>query len=376
MIRRREFLQSSVAGAALATVWGCGEGKPKVEEATATRPKIEEAVKRIQQWVEEGKLSAASLTVTQRDFAFQRPFGRAKSPDDIFLLASITKPMTATGAMVLVDRGRLSLSDSVSKYIPEFNEGDRALITVKHLLTHSSGLPDQLPENIEIRKRLGPLSEFVKGTIKTPLLFKPGTQVKYTSMGLLLVAEVCERITKKPLREHLEEVLYRPLGMTRTALGLGKFQIADTMLSQAELAEANYGGIEGSNAWHWNSPYWRNLGAPWGGAHSTGPNLTKLLRYFLKPDDRVLKPETAASMIVNQNVGLNEPWGIGWAKAKGKYCTACSGNGFGHEGSTGTMCWADPEIDMTCVILTTCPLRVSNDALLRPVSDLVAESAA
>lgn len=166
-------------------------------------------------------MSAASLYVRQGDFVFQRAFGRAHDPDDVFLLASITKPMTAIGIMILADGGQLALSDPVHKYIPEFTGGDRQLVTIRHLLTHTSGLPDQLAENVELRKRHAGLKEFVAATCRTPLLFKPGTEVKYQSMGLLLAAEVAERVTKRPFRDFLRDELFRPAGMTKTSLGLG-----------------------------------------------------------------------------------------------------------------------------------------------------------
>ena len=116
-------------------------------------------------------------------------------PERVFILASISKPMTVTGVMTLVERGKLHLEDPVRKYIPEFKGGDRDLVTVRHLLTHTSGLPDMLPENVELRKRHAPIADFVAATCKTPLLFKPGTQVKYQSMGILLASAIAERIS-------------------------------------------------------------------------------------------------------------------------------------------------------------------------------------
>jgi CubicO group peptidase (beta-lactamase class C family) len=368
-MRRRDFLQGTMALTVAFTA---------PFQTSLKRGRLDEAAALVQKFVRAGRLSAAVLHVRQDSHTFHRAFGQAKTPDTIFLLASITKPMTAVGMMVLVDRGELTLSDPVHKFIPEFTGGDRELITIKHLLTHTSGLPDQLPENIELRRRFAPLEEFVDRTIKVPLLFKPGARVEYQSMGLLLAAEVAERITTTPFRRFLDETVFQPLGMTRTALGLGRFQIKDTMLSQADEADNLYGGgAEDTSGWNWNSQYWRDLGAPWGGAHSTGPDLAKLLQYFLDPDDRVLEKATAAAMRVNQNEGLDRPWGIGFelnAPPDG-FGRACSPRAFGHSGATGTLAWADPETRLSCVILTTWPARVSRDILINPVSDLVSESA-
>src|SRR5260370_10343943 len=93
----------------------------------------------------DGRFSAASLHVRQGSYELSHAFGRAPAPATPFLLASITKPMTATAVMILRDRGALELTDPVRKFIPEFVGSDRASITIKHLLTHTSGLPDMLP---------------------------------------------------------------------------------------------------------------------------------------------------------------------------------------------------------------------------------------
>src|SRR5262245_50360363 len=106
--------------------------------------KLDKAVELIQKSVDSGVTAAAALDIRQGGaFSLERSFGKAKSPDSVFLLASITKPMTATGVMILVDRKALSLTDPVRKFVPEFQGGDRDLITVRHILTHTSGLPDQ-----------------------------------------------------------------------------------------------------------------------------------------------------------------------------------------------------------------------------------------
>src|SRR5215510_4088375 len=292
------------------------------------KERLDNAVALIQKSVASGETAAAALDVRLGSFAFERVFGRAKTPDSVFLLASITKPMTATGLMILVDRGALSLSDQVRKFVPEFKGRDRGEITLRHLLTHTSGLPDQLPENIELRKRHAPLKDFVAATCKTPLLFKPGAKVSYQSMGLLLAAEIAGRITKLPFRDFLRDELFRPLRMTRTSLGLGGRKIPQTMPSQVDDAPALYGTKE--NDWNWNSLYWRDLGAPWGGAHSTAADVSTLLELFLQSGGRILKPATAAQMVRNQTPGLNEPWGLGWMVKPGNFGRACSVRTFGH----------------------------------------------
>src|SRR6478672_3895241 len=117
------------------------------------REKLDEAVSLIQSKVDSGEVHAAVLHVSNGKDVLNRAFGAAKSPNAVFLLASISKPMTATAVMLLSDRKQLSIEDPVRKYIPEFKGGEKDQILIRHLLTHSSGLPDMLPENDELRKR-------------------------------------------------------------------------------------------------------------------------------------------------------------------------------------------------------------------------------
>jgi beta-lactamase class C len=260
----------------------------------------------------------------------------------------------------------VKIADPVRKYIPEFSGGDRDLVTVRHLLTHTSGLPDMLPENDDLRKRHAPLKEFVRLTCKTPLLFKPGSECRYQSMGILLAAEIVERATKQPLPAFLAAEVFPSLAMLQTSLGLGRRRLSDTAPSQ----------VTGNDDWNWNSQYWRGLGAPWGGAFATANDVAHLLGMFMNPEAQtVLMPKTARAMVTDQNGGLNKAWGIGWAvnarpEPGGLFGKGCSPKAFGHGGSTGTLCWADPAQDKVLVILTTKPAAESNKPVLHPISDL------
>src|SRR5258708_37675778 len=113
--------------------------------------------------------------------------------------------MTAAGVMLLADRGKLALSDPVHKFITEFAGSDRELVTVQHLLTHTSGLPDMLPENVELRKRHAPLADFVAGAGREAVVGPSGTQGRCLSGGGVLAAGNGRRI----LQEVLWQVLAR-----------------------------------------------------------------------------------------------------------------------------------------------------------------------
>lgn len=366
-MKRRDFLKNSLAGVVLsAEAMKAAQGKEDV---------INVVGKLIQEKVDAGVIDAATIYLRLGDRVEQRWFGQAHSMDAMFLLGSITKPMAITGVMTLVDEGQIDLSNKVVKYLPEFSEGERKEITVQQLLTHTSGLPDQLPENAELRRQHAPLSDFVAGAMRTPLLFKPGTGYNYQSMGILLAAEIAQRITGTTIHAMLSDRVFGPLGMTRSSLGLRPFQTSDIIASQMEGAapESGAGSAEAKN-WDWNSPYWRNLGAPWGGGYSSVDDVARFLESFLKPDGKVVREQTARDMIRNYNIGLDTPRGLGFALGPNGFGTGCSEKTFGHGGSTGTVAWADPEKDRLCVILTSLPARKSRSLILNPVGDLISSA--
>ena len=216
--------------------------------------------------IERGRITAAVILVARDNtIVLAEGFGRLSpdldappvTTDAIFLLASITKPVTACALMRLVDQGLISLRDPVSLYLPEFNGDERHKICVRHLLSHTSGLPDMLPENHELRRARAPLSEFVRLTLQTPLLYTPTTGFAYQSMGVLLAGEIIERITGKRLRDFEHEEIFAPLGMCRSTLGLGEFKISESVWCGTAKPEPE-------ERWRFgpNSPYWRDMGHP------------------------------------------------------------------------------------------------------------------
>jgi CubicO group peptidase (beta-lactamase class C family) len=280
--------------------------------------------------------------------------------------------------MMQVERGKLSLAEPVSRYLPEFKGGEKSKVRVLDLLAHTSGMPDMLPENTALRRAHAPLSDFVKGAFSTPLLYSPGTQFRYQSMGILLAAEIVERLTKTPLRDFERQEIFEPLGMRRSALGLGGMRIADTVQIQAGAGS----DPKDEAGWGSNSQYWRNMGHPWGGMHTTTGDLAILLQTFLNggaySGRRILSPATVKAMTSDQNESIHAPWGLGWATARSlvwnEFGDLVSPRAFGHAGASGTVAWADPETGLLCVILTNRPLAVDDGRFLRLVSNAVAAS--
>jgi CubicO group peptidase (beta-lactamase class C family) len=304
------------------------------------------------------QVESAVLHVVHAGESFTRHFGKANSGDAMFLLGSISKPICMTAVMTLFDRGAFQLDDRVRKFLPAFAGDGRDNVTIRHLLTHTSGLPDQLVNNNELRKRHAPLTEFARQAVRAPLDFAPGVRYQYSSMGILLAARIGELISGSDILTLVDRSVFQPLRMKHCAQGLGRFKLEEMVSCQMDGAAPESGsGDPQAKEWDWNSPYWRKLGAPWGGTHASAPDVGTFLGEFLGAGGKVVKRETARLMIKNHNPAGSTPRGLGFGVGKQSGSRGCSEQTFGHTGSTGTLCWADPASDTVCVVLTSLPAR-------------------
>jgi len=303
--------------------------------------------------------------VEPRFFGRQGPEAGAEPirRDSMFLLASITKPVTYLGAMKLVERGLLNLSAPVMHYIPDFAAHHKEDTLVLQLFTHTSGLPDMVPDNAELRQQHAPLSRFVEGAIHSMPLFPPGTDFSYQSMGTLVVAELIQRISGMPIDEYLKKEVLDPLQMESTGLGSKGFD-------RRRLVRVEVPAYQEGSDFGWNSRYWQELGAPWGGMFSSPENFARLCQMLLNGGEldgvRILSPATVAAMTVNQladqpdvpePVRRTKPWGLGWSLnhrgTSRSWSALLSDRAFGHTGATGTMCWMDPDREGFALLFTS-----------------------
>jgi CubicO group peptidase (beta-lactamase class C family) len=348
-MRRRTFLASALSVA---------NAPPAL--AVPTEGRWDDAAEVLERAAAAKQVEAAVLHVVQGDDSFTRHFGKAASGDAMFLLGSISKPINVTAVMTLFDRGEFRLDDRVQRFLPAFTKDGREDVTICHLLTHVSGLPDQLVNNNELRRRHAPLAEFVEQATRASLDFAPGTRYQYSSMGILLAARIGEIVSGSDMLTLVERHVFQPLGMKHSAQGLGRFKREEMVSCQMEGAAPESGnGDPTAKEWDWNSPYWRTLGTPWGGTHASAPDVARFLGEFLGARGGVVKPETARLMIKNHNPAGLTPRGLGFAVGKESGSRGCSARTFGHAGSTGTLCWADPATDTTCVVLTSLPGRAA-----------------
>lgn len=315
---------------------------------------LEAAAQVLADSVKTGQVRAATIVAHIGTHSIERAFGDANL-DSSFLLGSISKPICVAALMSLFDKQAFRLTDLVHKYLPEFKGEGRERVTVQHLLTHVSGLPDQLPTNAKLRKSHAPLSEFVAEAVRVPMGFEPGTRYEYSSMAILLATEIAQRLSGKNFLQLVDETIFKPLQMTRSAIGLGDLKADSIVPVQIEHAAPEAGGGDPTaKEWDWNSRYWRALGAPWGGVHASAGDTAKFLDAFVNINERFLSAPTARLMIRNHNPSRLLPRGLGFALGSA-ICKNCSLTAFGHTGSTGTIAWVDVERDTSCVILTSLP---------------------
>ncbi len=303
--------------------------------------------------------------VPPRFFGRQGPEPSAEPirEDSMFLLASISKPITYLAGMQLVERGQLNLSDQVARLIPDFAAHHKEDTLVEHLFTHTSGMPDMLPDNAELRRKHAPLRRFVSGALDAQPLFDPGTDLKYQSMGTLVASELIARIEGRPIRDVLKRNLFEPLGLKDIALGSRGME--RRRLVRVEIPEYQIGSDFG-----WNSRYWQELGVPWGGAFASPEDLAVICQLMLGDGEvrgtRLLAPATVRSMTDNRlatmpgidaRTAATRPWGLGWKLnhrgTRGSWGDTLGPDVFGHTGATGTMCWMDRQRDAFCILLTS-----------------------
>lgn len=164
-------------------------------------------------------LEAAGLA----DIAAQVPM----RTNAIFWIASMTKPVTATAVMLLLEEGKLSLDDPVAKYLPELANlktagGKPAKLTLRHLLTHTSGMPEATPEQY---KKARSLADVIPFYAPRPLKFEPGAKWQYCQSGINSLGRIVEIVSGQSFPAFLQQRLFEPLGMKDTTFYLSAAQL-------------------------------------------------------------------------------------------------------------------------------------------------------
>ncbi|MDX3190975.1 serine hydrolase [Streptomyces sp. MN03-5084-2B] len=296
-----------------------------------------------------GALRYADAKGTELPHAQQVPMKN----DTIFDMASISKLFTSIAVMQLVERGQFTIDTPVSRFFPEFATGDKAAITVKMLLTHTSGFDaDPIPSlwagypDIPSRRQ---------AVLDSPLKNKPGTTYLYSDINLLTLGFIVEKLTGQSLDKVVHDRITAPLGMADTGYNPPAAKLARIAATEFQ-ANPPRGMVRGSvhdeNAW--------SLGGVAGhaGVFSTAGDMAALAQAILNGGSyrghRILRPDTVRQLLTNYNqqfpddahglgFELDQPWYMG---ALASPVTA------GHTGYTGTTLVIDPESRSFAILLT------------------------
>lgn len=297
-----------------------------------------------------------------------QPAREVMTTDTIFDVASLTKVVaTATSIMILVERGKVRLSDPLSNYIPEIKGEGRERITIELLLTHRSGYqPD-----FDLRERWTSHAEAMKRLLSEPLRSAPGARFVYSDIGFIALGEVVQRASGLPVDEFARRNIFVPLGMRDTGFRPAAALRARIAPTEKRRGQMNYLGDSAENAganadkWlrgevHDPTSYRMDGVAGHAGLFSTANDLALYAQMMLNngahQGRRILSPLTVAEMtrprLVNDNGWTR---GLGWdintsfSTNRGELFPLGS---FGHTGFTGTSMWIDPASRMFVIFLS------------------------
>jgi CubicO group peptidase (beta-lactamase class C family) len=309
-------------------------------------------------------------TVGYADIAAKKPM----RPDSLFWIASMSKPITASALMMLVDSGQVKIDDPVEKYLPEFKDQwltaekdqdhillkrPRHPITVKNILTHTSGMPARSAMEIPTLDLLR-LHDAVRSYAMTPLLFEPDTEYRYANSGINTAGRIIEVISGMPYETFLQKRIFDPLGMTDTTFWPNEKQLHRLAKSyksntaKKELEEIQIDQLRYPLNDHSRQPM------PAGGLFSTAHDLTRFCQMILKGgalDGKRYLTEAAIKQMTSVETGDvkvggdGNGYGFGWSVLKRAAADGRSAGSFGHGGAYKTAMWIEPNKRLVLVLL-------------------------
>lgn len=299
-------------------------------------------------------------------FSVVEPYRITNKLDTIYDLASLTKPLI-TGLLFArrIEAGEITLDSAVAHYLPEFDRTDKQMITVRELLTHTSGLPAWRPLYILAEDEVDRVAGIIANL---ELEYKPGTHVLYSDLGFITLGFLLERITGHRLRELAEKEIISALQLEHTffkpeiALQTGIAACETGNIYERETcAQMEYGEYKNWRQhiiWgevHDGNAYFLGGSAGHAGLFSTATETLQIAKQFVPATSQLLKAETCQLFRENMTRDLNEARSPGWQLAATKDSTAgldLPSDSFGHNGFTGTSCWIDAENERIYILLT------------------------
>jgi len=304
--------------------------EPSRTIATAVRP-----------FVDSNTLAGAVMLVASKDKVLSlEAVGwadiAAREPmktDALFWIASQSKPMTAAALMMLVDEGKVNLDDPVEKYLPELKgqilaverDADHVLlrkpahpITVREVLSHTSGLPFSSPMEQPTLDGL-PLRDAVRSYAMVPLQFPPGTKYQYSNAGINTAGRIIEVVSGMPYEQFMEERLFKPLGMKDTTFWPDANQVKRLAKSYKPNPDKN--GLEETTVTQLRYPLSNRANRypmPAGGLFSTATDTAQFCRMILNGgvfDGKRLLSEDAVKQLTSRQTApeIKESYGLGFS---------------------------------------------------------------
>ncbi len=311
--------------------------------------KLAEMDAAINEAIANNKCPGGVLWLEHNGVAYHKAFGsralvparEAMTEDTIFDAASLTKVVATTPAvMILVERGQIKLDAAVTNYVPEFTGDGKELITVKELLTHTSGLPP----DIETKTDWHGEAAAIQKACAEKLQSKPGTVFKYSDINFFLLGEIVQRVSGTPLEIFVQREIYAPLKMTDTG-----YLPPTEKLSRIAPTEVVH-GVPLRGVVH--DPTTRHMGGAAGhaGLFFTAKDLARYARMLLNNGEldgvRIFKPETVKLMTSVQTPSeISAKRGLGWdidSNFSGPRGDIFPIGSYGHTGWTGGSLWIDP----------------------------------
>lgn len=276
-------------------------------------------------------------------------WGSSAVPDEHSLwdLASLTKVTGMTTAiMQLYEQGKVDLDAPLQRYIPEWTGPHKELVTVRHLITHTSGLPADKPYD---RITHDPDS-IAKLMFSTPLDTLPGVRMVYSDIGAYMLGRLVERLTGEPLDRYLQEHVFGPLQMTETMYN-------PPAALKPRIAPTEIDPIRGGKVWgkvHDERAYYLGGVSAHAGLFSSAHDMARFARMYLNGGEldgvRIVQPSTIRLFTTRQV----QDRALGWQKPDGRNSAGhlMSEQAFGHTGFTGTSIWIDPARDVFVILLS------------------------
>ncbi len=290
----------------------------------------------------------------------------------IWDLASLTKVVGMTSAMMqLVEQGKVSLDAPVQRYLPEWMGPHKNAVTVRELLTHTSGLPayrayDKITTNAD---------SIAKLMMAEPLEALPGTRFVYSDIGAYLAGKIVERVSGQRLDRYLADHVFGPLGMHETM-----YNPPDSLIPRiapTEVDPRRGGKLRGKV--HDERAYYLGGISAHAGLFSSGHDLARFAEMYLNGGEldgvRLFSSRTVAQFTTIQDSVLSDR-ALGWEKPDGTNSAGhfMSPAAFGHTGFTGTSIWIDPAQDFFVILLTNRVDPTRANIKIRKVRVVVADA--